>query len=92
MYAGCGTSQIDADIEYEEFAELFATRLYDKNYYNQYLEMLNNLYPFKDELNLATLTNDELLTLDSNLEKIERHILNINPSDIEPKKEIKTIF
>ncbi len=92
VYAGCGTSQIDADIEYEEFAELFAIRLYDKDYYNQYLKMLNNSHSFKNKLSLATLTEGELLTLDSNLEKIEQHILNIDPNNIEPKKEVKIIF
>jgi hypothetical protein len=69
----------------EDLAELIAMRIFDQQYYKDYLEMLKSEQSGKKELGLVTLNEYEVMLVDQYIESAVKYISEINKKPIEQR-------
>jgi hypothetical protein len=83
VYGACDIHSNLLDRADEEIAEIFTVLLYNEQYFNSYMKMLQESHAFKKVLKLATLTSEEAQQLDFDLREMLKYVSNLDLSKLE---------
>ncbi len=85
-YGACDIHENVLNRADEEIAEIFAILLYDEQYFDAYIKMLQESHEFKKDLGLVTLTSEEAQQLKVDLKHMLKYISDLDLSKLEKLK------